>query len=128
MFGKIWEMKKLYDKYRELQKKLKNLIIRAKQGSYTNADWETVEWRIVVDISGEMKLKDISINDLSLLSVDTKDELESEIAAAFDKAQSKAQEVVQKKTKEILWFDPSDLAWMMWWGGWWMPNIPWLWG
>lgn len=126
MFGKVWEMKKLYDKYRELQKKLKNLIIRAKQGSYTNADWETVEWRIIVDISGEMKLKDISINDLSLLSVDTKSELESEITAAFNKAQSKAQEVVQKKTKEILWFDPSDLAWMMWW--WWMPNIPWLWG
>jgi len=30
MFGKIGEMKKMYDKYKTLQKALKNLVIRAK--------------------------------------------------------------------------------------------------
>jgi len=32
---------------------------------------------------------------------------------AVSKAQTKAQEVVQEKTKEILGFDPSDMANMM---------------
>ena len=37
-FGKMGEFKKMYDKYRELQKALKNLVIRAKEGEYTNAE------------------------------------------------------------------------------------------
>jgi hypothetical protein len=48
--------------------------------------------------------------------------LEWAIKACFEKWQAKAQEVAMEKTKEILWFDPNDLAGMMWWGG--MPNIP----
>lgn len=34
MFGKIGEMKKLYDKYKTLQKALKNLVIRGKEGKF----------------------------------------------------------------------------------------------
>jgi DNA-binding protein YbaB len=34
MFGKMGEMKKMYDKYKTLQKALKNLVIRAKEGKY----------------------------------------------------------------------------------------------
>ena len=117
-------MKKLYDKYKQLQWKLKNLVIRAKEGNYTDASGDLVEWAIVVDISGEMKLKDISINDESLLDPTQKAALEELIVKTFQKAQAKAQEVVAEKTKEILWFDPSDMANMMW-GGWWGGmNIP----
>ena len=115
-------MKKLYDKYKQLQDKLKKLVIRAKQGEYTDASWEKVEGAVVIDITGEMKVRDISINDLELLSVARKWDLEDTIKAAFVKAQAKAQEVVAQKTKEILGFDPSDLAGMMSGGG--MPNIP----
>lgn len=110
MFGKLWDMKKMYDKYKKLQDALKKLIIRAKN------DW------VVIDITGEQKLKSVTIEDEELLSVDRKDDLERAIKGAFEKGQAKAQEVSMQKTKEILGFDPNDLAWMMWWGG--MPNIP----
>lgn len=121
MFGKMWEMKKMYDNYKKLQKALQKLVIRAKQWDY-QLGWEMVEWAVVVDITWEMKLRDLSINDESLLNSAKKWELEDLIKSAFDKAQSKAQDVVAAKTKEILGFDPNDMANMMW-GAWW---IPWL--
>ena len=121
MFGKIWELKKMYDKYKTLQKALQNLVIRAKEWKYKDHDWEEKD-SIVVDISGEMKLKDLKINDESLLSPNKKEDLEKTIITCFQKAQTKAQEIVAEKTKEILWFDPSDMANMKWWG--WMPNMP----
>lgn len=121
MFWKIWELKKMYDKYKTLQKALQNLVIRAKEWKYKDQDGEEKD-SIVVDISGEMKLKDLKINDESLLSPNKKGDLEKIIITCFQKAQTKAQEIVAEKTKEILWFDPSDMANMMWW--WWMPNIP----
>jgi len=105
-------MKKMYDKYKKLQDKLKNLIIRAKEGSYVEGG-ESQEGAVVIDITGEMKLRDITINDLTLLSPDQKGKLEDTIKACFTKAQNKAQEVVAEKTKEILGFDPSQLAGMM---------------
>ncbi len=116
MFGKMWEMKKMYDKYKTLQKALKNLVIRAKEWKYI-ADWEEVDWAIVVDITGEMKLRDLHINDESLLDPAKKSELEEIIVKTFGKAQTKAQEVVAEKTKEILGFDPNDMAGMMAGGG-----------
>ena len=116
MFWKIGEMKKLYDKYKSLQDKLKNLLIRAKEWSFS-ADGETRDDAVVVEISGEMKLSNFTINDEALLSVENKQVLESLVVKCFVKAQTKAQEVVAEKTKEILWFDPSDMAKMMW-GGW----------
>lgn len=124
MFGQLWELKKMYDKYKVLQDKLKKLVIRAKEGSYVDANGESVEWSVVIDITWEMKVRDVQINDITLLSPDKKEELQDLIKASFVKAQWKAQEVVQQKTKEILGFDPSDLAWMMW--GWGMPKIPWM--
>jgi len=122
MFGKVWELKKMYDKYKSLQKILKNLVIRAKQWDYTNSDGDTEQWAIIIDINGEMKLRDIQINDETLLNPTQKKKLEEMITACFQKAQSKAQEVVAEKTKDELWFDPSNLAWMMWGGGW-MPGL-----
>lgn len=113
----MWEMKKMYDGYKKLQKALQKLVIRAKKWEY-EVDWEMVEWAVVIDITGEMKLKDLSINDENLLSPSRKSELEDLVKEAFIKAQDKAQEVVAAKTKEILWFDPNDLAGMMWGGGW----------
>ena len=120
MFGKMWEMKKMYDKYKTLQKALKNLVIRAKERKYMSWD-EELEWAIIVDITWEMKLRDLSINDESLLDPSKKSELEDMIVKTFQKAQTKAQEVVAEKTKEILGFDPNDMAWMM--AGGWIPGM-----
>jgi hypothetical protein len=47
--------------------------------------------------------------------------LESLIVACFQKAQNKAQEVAAEKTKEVLWFDPSNIWNML--GGWWIPGM-----
>ncbi len=116
MFGKIGELKKMYDKYKTLQNALKNLIIRWKEGKFTWADG-TEQDTIVVDISGEMKLRDLKINDTSLLDPMKKSELEAIIIKCFQKAQEKAQEIVGEKTKEILWVDPSDMASMLGGGG-----------
>lgn len=120
MFWKVWELKKMYDKYKTLQKVLQNLVIRAKEWKYKDQNWEECD-SIVVDISGEMKLKDLKINDDWLLSPNRKEDLEKLITACFQKAQTKAQEIVAEKTKEVLWFDPSDMANMM--GGWWIPGL-----
>lgn len=116
MFGKIGEMKKLYDKYKTLQNALKNLVIRGKEGKFVGTDGNDQD-AVVVDISGEMKLRALSINDLNLLNPNRKSELEDIIVKCFQKAQAKAQEIVAEKTKEILGFDPSDMAGMMAWGG-----------
>lgn len=112
MFGQMGEMKKLYDKYRTLQKKLKNLIIRAKEWSWNDGE-EDRDDAVLVDISGEMKVQRIVINNDWLLSPDNKEELENLLVAAVMKAQEKAQEVAAERTKEILGFDPSDMAGMM---------------
>lgn len=111
MFGKVGELKKMYDKYKTLQKALQKLIIRAKEGTFMDNGEEQPQ--IVVDISGEMKIQDIKINDNSLLNPNDKGTLEKKLMVAVSKAQTKAQEVVQEKTKEILGFDPSDMANMM---------------
>lgn len=113
MFWQLGEMKKLYDKYKTLQDKLKNLLIRAKEGKFVDTDGTEREDAIVVDMTGEMKVSALVINDISLLSADKKQVLETLIVKTFVKAQSKAQEVAGEKTKEILWFDPSDMAGMM---------------
>ncbi len=120
MFGKIWEMKKLYDKYKTLQKALKNLVIRGKEGKFIWADG-TEQDAIIVDISGEMKLRELHINDDALLTPAKKAQLESLITTCFQKAQTKAQEIVGEKTKEILGVDPSDMASMLGWG--WLPGM-----
>ena len=124
MLGKMGELKKMYDKYKELQKALKNLVIRAKEWEYTDEDWEKKS-AIVIDMTWEMKFRDFKINDTSLLDPSQKEKLEGLVVSAFQKAQNKAQEVAAEKTKEVLWFDPSNLAAMMWGGNWsWMPWIP----
>lgn len=118
------ELKKMYDKYRELQKALKNLVIRAKEGEYTNEEWEK-QAAVLVDMTWEMKLKDFKINDVALLDPAKKDQLEELIVKAFQKAQTKAQEIAAEKTKDILGFDPSNLAGLLWGGnGAGMPEIP----
>ncbi len=120
MFGKVGELKKMYDKYKTLQNALKNLVIRGKEWKFTDMNWNEAD-SIVVDISGEMKLKDLKINDTNLLDPNKKEQLESLIVACFQKAQNKAQEVAAEKTKEVLWFDPSNIWNML--GGWWIPGM-----
>jgi DNA-binding protein YbaB len=115
MFSKMGDMKKMYDKYKELEKVLKNLIIRAKEGKYDD-DGEEKD-AIVIDISGEMKIKDLKINDLNLLDPSQKTHLEGLLITAIQKAQTKAQEIVAEKTKEILGVDTNDLAGMLGGGG-----------
>lgn len=112
MFWKLGEMKQMYDKYKKLQEALKKLLIRAKENG------------VIVDMTGEQKLKSITIEDTALLSVEQKETLEHAIKVAFEKAQAKAQEVAMEKTKEILGFDPNDLAGMMWGMGGGMPKLP----
>jgi len=68
---------------------------------------------VIVDISGEMKLRDLKINDMNLLDPAKKEALEKILVTCFQKAQTKAQEIAAEKTKEILGFDPSDMAGMM---------------
>jgi len=60
-----------------------------------------------------MKLKSLSINDHNLLDPSKKFQLEEIIVKCFQKAQTKAQEVVAEKTKEVLGFDPSNLGNLM---------------
>jgi DNA-binding protein YbaB len=119
IFDKMGDMKKMYDKYKQLEKVLKNLVIRAKEGKYDDGGEE--KDAIVVDISGEMKLKDLQINDLNLLHPEQKKHLEQLLISAIQKAQNKAQEVVAEKTKEILGVDTNDLAGMLTGGG--MPGL-----
>ena len=64
-------------------------------------------------MTGEMKLKDFKINDASLLDLSKKEVLEDLVLKAFQKAQNKAQEIAAEKTKDILGFDPSNLAGML---------------
>lgn len=122
--GKMGELKKMYDKYKELQKALKNLVIRAKEGEYTDENWEKGS-SITIDMTGEMKIRDFKVHELALLDPSKKEVLEELVVKAFQKAQNKAQEVAAEKTKDILGFDPSNLAGML--GGWnggGIPKIP----
>ncbi len=117
-FWKMGQMKQAYDKYKTLKKSLDNLVIRAKEGKYIDENWNEVQWAVVVDIDWEMKLKNFVINDTTLLNPNKKSELENVIMATFQKAQTKAQEVVAEKTKDVLWVDPNNLwaLWDMLWG------------
>lgn len=111
----LWQYKEMYTKYKQLDKKLKSLIIRAKEWKYMEDGEERDQ--VVIDISWEMKLKDLHINDDSLLEPSKKSDLENLLIAAIQKAQNKAQEVVAQQTKEILWVDTNDLAGMLGGGG-----------
>ena len=111
----LGQYKEMFTKYKQLDKKLKSLIIRAKEWTYME-DWEEKP-QVVIDISWEMKIKDLHINDDSLFTPSKKSELENLLITAIQKAQNKAQEVVAEQTKEILWVDTNDLAGMLGWGG-----------
>jgi len=116
MFWKVWELKKMYDKYKTLQNALKNLVIRGKEGKFIDSEWN--EWdSIIIDISGEMKLRDLKINDDSLLTPNQREKLEKMLVSCFQKAQNKAQEIAAEKTKDVLGFDPSNMGSMLGWGG-----------
>lgn len=109
----------MFSKYKALQKSLQNLVIRAKEWKYVDENWEEQSWAVVVDMTWEMKIKDIKINDTSLLNPDNKSNLESLLIATMQKAQTKAQEVVAEKSKDVLWVDPNNL-WAMWDMLWWL--------
>ena len=105
----------MFTKYKQLDKKLKSLVIRAKEWKYME-NWEEKD-QVVIDISWEMKIKDLHINDESLFTPSRKAELENLLITAIQRAQNKAQEVVAEQTKDILWVDTNDLAGMLGWGG-----------
>ncbi|HMY80294.1 MAG TPA: YbaB/EbfC family nucleoid-associated protein [Candidatus Absconditabacterales bacterium] len=110
MFGQMGQLKELYDKYKKLQEALKNLIIRAREDG------------VLIDMSGEMDITDVQVEDVELLSVDHKEKLEKAFMTAYKKAKTKAQQLSMEKTKEILGFDPQDMLGGMMGGG--MPKIP----
>ncbi|UFX83457.1 YbaB/EbfC family nucleoid-associated protein [Candidatus Absconditicoccus praedator] len=113
MFGNLGDMKQMYDKYKKLQETLKNTVIRAREGG------------VLIDITAEMKIKNVKIEDESLLDPNMKESLEEAIKASIEKGQNKAQEVAMQKTKDTLGFDPNDIASMMGGGGGGgMPNMP----
>ncbi|MBS8122092.1 YbaB/EbfC family nucleoid-associated protein [Candidatus Vampirococcus lugosii] len=114
MFGNMGDMTQMYHKYKKLQEVMKNTIIRARESG------------VLIDITAEMKVKDVKIEDETLLDPSRKEDIENAIKAAIEKGQTKAQEVAMQKTKEILGFDPNDLANMMGGGGAGgsMPSIP----
>ena len=101
MFGNMGQLKDMFVKAKKLQDVLKNTIIRSKEG-----------W-VMVDFSADMKVKDIKIEDESLLNPAKKEELERALKYALEKAQNKAQEIASQKTEEILGFNPNDLGAMM---------------
>ena len=111
----LWQYKEMFTKYKQLDKKLKSLVIRAKEWTYMD-DWEEKP-QVIIDISWEMKIKDLHINDESLFTPSRKSELENLLITAIQRAQNKAQEVVAEQTKEILGVDTNDLAGMLGWGG-----------
>lgn len=76
-------------------------------------------------MTGEMKIRDFKVHELALLDPSKKEVLEELVVKAFQKAQNKAQEVAAEKTKDILGFDPSNLAGMLGGGnGGGIPKIP----
>lgn len=105
----------MFSKYKALQKSLQNLVIRAKEWKYIDENWEEQTGAIIIDMTWELKIKDVSIKDVSLLAPNRKADLENLLIATIQKAQTKAQEVVSEKTKDILWVDPNNLAGMLWW-------------
>ena len=64
-------------------------------------------------MTGEMKIRDFKVNEIALLDPAKEAVLEELVVKAFQKAQNKAQEVAAEKTKDILGFDPSNLAGML---------------
>ena len=101
MFGNMGQLKDMLVKAKKLQDVLKNTIIRSKENG------------VVIDFSADMKVKDIKIEDESLLTPSKKKELEKALKYALEKAQNKAQEIASQKTEEILWFNPNDLGALM---------------
>ena len=72
----------MYDKYKKLQDALKNIIIRAKEVQ----DFKGNELGIMIDISGETKIKEVSIHDpANVLADDVKKHLEKCMKIAFEK-------------------------------------------
>lgn len=111
MLWQTGQMMEMYQKYKKLQDALKNMIIRARENG------------VLIDMSAEMEIKDVKIEDDSLMTVENKTKLEEAFITAYQKAKVKAQDIAMTKTKEILGFDPNDLMWMMWGSGG-MPKIP----
>jgi DNA-binding protein YbaB len=127
MFWQLWELKQMYEKYKKLQEVLKNIVIRSKEEKNYHHSGADHEIKVLIDITGEMKVRDVTIDAPDeLISESVRKILSDLVKAAFEKWQAKAQQVAMENTKEILGFDPNDLAGMMWGMGW-MWGMPKLW-
>ncbi|MDD3647830.1 MAG: YbaB/EbfC family nucleoid-associated protein [Candidatus Dojkabacteria bacterium] len=84
-FGKLGELYKMQKEAREMQKKMKALIIEG----------ESKDGLVVVSINGTQEIEDISIDD-SLMEVDKKEDLIKRIKQAVKAANKKLQKEMMK--------------------------------
>lgn len=109
MFGKLKEAQVMFSKYKDLQKQIKNLVIRSSYGEFV--DETTKEDRtdaIVVEIEGQGTVKSVKINNKELLG--NEKELTDNLVKALNKGNEKLSEIIKQKTTETLGVDPENLS------------------
>ena len=99
-----------------MKKDLEKLVIRSKEWTYIDENWTEQNWAIVIDITWELKIKSLVINDVNLLDPSKKSKLEEILVAALQKWLTKAQEVSAEKAKWLFdWVDMNSLWELIWW-------------
>lgn len=118
MWLPFWKYKDLMStasKFRSMKKNMEKIVVRAKEWTCLNSNWEE-QWAVVVEITWDMKIRDIKINDDSLLNPSNKSKLEELLMAVIQKWFTKVWEVVAEKNKDLLWWiDAGSLSEMLWW-------------
>lgn len=116
-FWELWKYKDLLTKWKAMQKELQNLVIRAKEWKYVDEEWIEQSWAVVIDFTWDMKVRDLSINDKSLLNESNKEKLEKLLLDTIQKWLAKVQEVSTEKSKSILGdvdlWSIKDMLWSM---------------
>ena len=89
--GKTGDQMKMLNQLRKAQKELKNEIVEVEAG----------DGAVVIQINGELKIKDVSI-DPEKIDLDDIHELEDWIASAMREGYAKAQEIATEKMKPLM--------------------------
>ncbi|MBQ3944489.1 MAG: YbaB/EbfC family nucleoid-associated protein [Alphaproteobacteria bacterium] len=89
--GKTGDQMKMLNQLRKAQKELKNEIVEVEAG----------DGAVVIQINGELKIKDVSI-DPEKIDLDDIHELEDWIASAMRDGYAKAQEIATEKMKPLM--------------------------
>ena len=112
----LWKYKAALSKAKSMKKDLEKLVIRSKEWTYIDENWTEQNWAIVIDITWELKIKSLVINDVNLLDPSKKSKLEEILVAALQKWLTKAQEVSAEKAKWLFdWVDMNSLWELIWW-------------